>query len=232
MQLEDVARNYDRASRYYDLLTDVVFERILGLEKCRRRTIELLGDIEGATVLDVGCGTGRNLPYLVPRVGERGRVIGLDFSEGMLERARRRVRTKGWRNVSLIQGDAVELEGIAAPVDAVVSAWCYGIVYDLEAALHRAVDVLKPGGRLAIMDFDRARPESGPLRRLYPVYEKVLRWAGIDTAEDLDVERLRERWKRGHRVLRDRLSDVHEERYSSGAGIIVAGNAAGESAGA
>lgn len=223
MQLKDVARNYDRASRYYDRLTDIVFGCVLGLEQYRQRTIELLGDLDGATVLDVGCGTGRNFPHLVPRVGERGRVVGLDFSEGMLEQAGRRVASMGWKNVSLVQGDAVTLEGVPEPVDAVTSAWCYGIVYDLEAALNRALDVLRPGGRIAIMDFDRARPERGPLRRLYPVYSKLLQWAGIDTAEDLDDARLQARWTRGRGVLRARLSDLHEERYSSGAGIILSG---------
>lgn len=223
MQLEDVARNYDRASRYYDRLTDIVFGHILGLEKYRSRTIELLGDVDGATVLDVGCGTGRNFAHLVPRVGERGRVVGLDFAEGMLEQARWRVERMGWQNVSLVQGDAVTLEGVPEPFGAVTSAWCYGIVYDLEAALRRALDVLMPGGRIAIMDFDRARPERGPLRWLYPGYSRLLQWAGIDTAEDLDDARLQAKWRRGRDVLRSRLSDVHEERYLSGTGIILAG---------
>lgn len=223
MQLNEVTSNYDRASKYYDRVTDLVFGRLLGLESNRGRTLELLGDLEGATVLDVGCGTGRNFPYLVPRVGTRGRVVGLDFSEGMLGQARRRVERMGYSNVTLIQGDAVVLEGVPEPVDAVVSAWCYGIAYDLDAALNRALDVLRPGGRLAVMDFDRARPERGPLRPLYPVYSRMLRWAGIDTAEDLDDERLMGKWDRGRRILRARLSDLHEERYLSGTGIILAG---------
>jgi ubiquinone/menaquinone biosynthesis C-methylase UbiE len=223
MQLKDVERNYDRAARYYDWLTDIVFGRILGLERYRGRTIDLLGDLDGVTVLDVGCGTGRNFAHLVPRVGTHGHVVGLDFSEGMLERARRRVERMGWQNVTLVQGDAVTLEGAPKPCGAVTSAWCYGIVYDLDAALHRALDVLRPGGRIAIMDFERARPERGPLRALYPIYRKWLQWAGIDTAGDLDDARLQGRWSGGRDVLRARLSDLHEERYLSGAGMIIAG---------
>ena len=63
MRLSEVSVNYDRASKYYDRLTDVVFGRVLGLERFRRRTIDLLGDITGATVLDVGCGTGRKFSH-------------------------------------------------------------------------------------------------------------------------------------------------------------------------
>lgn len=51
-------------------------------------------------------------------------------------------------------------------VDALVSVWCYGIVYDFEAALRRAVEVVRPGGHLAVMDFAAARAEHGWARAL------------------------------------------------------------------
>lgn len=223
MRLEEVPLNYDRAARWYDRLTDIVFGRILGLEKYRERTIDLLGDLRGSTVLDVGCGTGRNFPLLVPRLGEHGRIIALDYSEGMLEQARRRVEARGWRNVELVRGDAAKLEGVPEPVDAVVSVWCYGIVYDLEAALSRAVDVLRPGGRIAIMDFQRSRPDRGPLRWLYPLYSLALQRAGIDSAEDLDDAKLQAKWERGRRLLRARVRNLREETYSQGTGIILVG---------
>jgi len=225
MQLEEVPRNYDWAAPWYDLATDLVFSRFLGTEKYREDTIDRLGDLEGACVLDIGCGTGRNFPLLVPRVGRRGRVIALDYSEGMLDRARARVDVHGWRNVELLRGDAAELDGIPEPVDAVVSIWCLGIVHDLEAALRRAVDVLRPGGRIAIMDFGRSRPDHGPLRWLYPLCRFVLERTGIDSAEDLDDSRLRARWERGRRILRMRLDDYREETYLQDTGLILSGTA-------
>lgn len=223
MRLDQVKQNYDRAAKYYDPLADVVFGRILGLEKYRQDVIERLGDLRGATVVDVGCGTGRNFPFLVPRVGEHGRVLGVDYSEGMLEQARGRVRRNGWPNVELLRADAATLEGVPEHVDALVGVWCYGIVYDLEKALNRAVDVLRPGGRIALMDFEKSRPDEGLLRWLYPIYSRALQFAGIDTAEDLDNAELQAKWKRGRQVLRTRLVDFREQTYLQDTGIIFSG---------
>lgn len=221
MQLNDVSQNYDGAARYYDRLTDIVFGRILGLEKYRSHAIDLLGDLDGATVLDVGCGTGRNFPLLVERVGERGRIIGIDYSEGMLEQARRRIQARGWPNIELVHGDAALLDDIPGPVDAVTAIWCLGIVYDLESALNRTVDLLRPGGSLAIVDFGKSRPDTGLLRWLFPLYSIVLRRTGIDSAEDLDNARLEANWARGKDVLKARLGSFNEEFYLNGAGLII-----------
>lgn len=223
MRLDAVSENYDRASKYYDPLTTVVFGWILRLEKYREQVVELLGDIEGQTVLVIGCGTGRTLPLLVSAVGESGRVIGVDYSEGMLDKASERVRDEGWSNVELRRDDASTLATIEEPVDAAVSIWCLGIVQEFDDALRRATEVVRPGGRLAIMDFAASRPEEGALHWLFPLYSRVLQWAGIDSAEDMDNERLKARWERGQAYLKDTLTDWHEEHYLGGPGIILAG---------
>jgi ubiquinone/menaquinone biosynthesis C-methylase UbiE len=141
----------------------------------------------------------------------------------MLAQARKRVAAQGWRNVEVMRGDAATLQGVPGKVDAVVSIWCLGIVHDLEGALHRALDVLRPGGRIAIMDFQHARPDRGPLRWLYPLYSVALQRAGIDSAEDLDDAKLHAKWEQGRRVLRARLRDVSEDTCLRGTGLIMAG---------
>lgn len=227
MKLDDVTQNYNRAARHYDRLADIVFGTLLGLEEYREWSVDQLGDVEGKTVLDVGCGTGRNLPLLVPRVGPRGRVVALDYSSGMLEQARRLVDEHGWSNVQLLQGDAAKLAGVPDPLDATISVWCLGIVHDLDAALRRMVEVLKAGGRLVIMDFAGARPERGPLRWLYPAYSALLRRTGIDSAEDLDDARLRARWRRGRELLDTLLENTRERRYLADTGFILSGTKRG-----
>ena len=224
MRLEDV-ESYDRAAKHYDTWTDFIFGRVLKLGQLREHTLDLLGDLDGKVVVDIGCGTGNNFPSLVRRVGVNGLILGVDYSKGMLAVAQARIERNGWSNVELRRDDAATLATIDGPVDAVVSVWTMGIVHDLDAALDRAVDVLQPGNRIAIMDFDRARPDHGWLRWLYPAYSRLLRWAGIDAREDLDDARLRAKWQRGRATLARRIGPISEERYLGGVGVILSGTA-------
>ena len=223
MKLETVSANYDRLAPYYDRVTDPVFHRLLGFGRYREGLIERLGDVSGATVLDIGCGTGNNWPHLVPRVGPAGRVIGVDYSRGMLERARQRIDAAGWSNVELVRDDAATLSEIDVQADATLSAWCLGIVHDLPAALARLVELTRPGGRVAILDFAQSRRDGGVRRLLDPLYRRLLTATGIDSPEDVDDEALRERWRAGRAVLAARLPDLVEERHFGGAGVLLHG---------
>lgn len=227
MRLEDAPGNYDRAAAHNDRPTDLVFGRLLRVERHRERAIDLLGDLSGARVLDIGCGTERRFPLLASRVGDDGTVVGLDYSPGMLDRARRRVDDPGWDRVGLVRGEAATPGGVRGPFDAVLAVRCLGIVHDLESAVNAAVDRLRPDGRIAIMDFQRTRADSGLLRRTFPVYRRLLQRAGIDSAEDLDDARFRSRWRRGREILGHRLEDITEERYLRETGMIVAGTKPG-----
>jgi demethylmenaquinone methyltransferase/2-methoxy-6-polyprenyl-1,4-benzoquinol methylase len=114
----------------------------------------------GDRVLDVGCGTG-DLSFACLGVGA-GSVLGLDFARPMLVRAREKASRRGERAVAFAVGDATRL-----PVaDESVDVWCSGFVVrnipDLDAALGAAWRVLRPGGRLGILEIPRM--ERGLLR--------------------------------------------------------------------
>ncbi|MCB9797212.1 MAG: methyltransferase domain-containing protein [Alphaproteobacteria bacterium] len=223
MKLADVTKNYDRLSGSYDLWSRWLVDPLTDLPALRERAVQSLGLTPGARVLDIGCGTGLNLPLLASRVGPGGRVVGLDYSPGMLEQARRRAAREGWTQVELVQGDAAELAGVGGPFDAALSTWALGIVDDLPGALRRAVEVLEPGGRLAVLDLHRVRPERGLLRWMDPLVRGALRLSGVDSREDLDPERLARRWAEGRASLREALEDVHEEINVSGSGFLLTG---------
>src|SRR5437899_2552397 len=73
--------------------------RVLFYEKARARAVSLLQLQEGQTVLDVACGTGRNIPLIRQQVGARGKVIGVDYTPAMLAMARAKARLRKWDNV-------------------------------------------------------------------------------------------------------------------------------------
>ncbi len=155
-----VQRTYARWGKHpavYAVAAKLVF---LGREQeLRRRTIESMNLEPGARVLEVGCGTGRDFPYVEEVIGARGRLVGLDYSREMLESARRFVAESTWRNITLQHGDAAVMDVGDEPFDGVFSVLAMSCVPDFRAAIARSRDVLRPGGVLAICD---AREFTGP----------------------------------------------------------------------
>jgi S-adenosylmethionine-diacylglycerol 3-amino-3-carboxypropyl transferase len=128
----------------------------------RRPAAAALGLKPDSRVLEVGCGTGLNFPYLLRHLdAERGRLVGLDFSADMLDRARRRVARRGWNNVELVCADASKME-LSEKFDAIFFAYSLTMIPDWRAALDRAQAHLRPGGTLVVLDFSRFR-RWGPL---------------------------------------------------------------------
>jgi demethylmenaquinone methyltransferase/2-methoxy-6-polyprenyl-1,4-benzoquinol methylase len=115
---------------------------------------------EGDRVLDACCGTG-DLAVAARKAGA-GDVVGLDFSERMLERARRKAPEVEW-----VQGDVLALPFGDAGFDAAVVGFGVRNVEDLEAALRELRRVLRPGGRLGILEITTPR---GPLKPFYKLW--------------------------------------------------------------
>lgn len=145
--LSQIAAQYDRLARHYRLIEPL----FLLFPSARRKAVAALELKPGDTVLELGAGTGRNLPYLVDAVGPEGAVIAVDASAGMLAEARRLVVRRGWSNVELIEGDAARLE-LDREVDAVLFSLSYSVLPEPEAALARAWERMRPSARLVVMD--------------------------------------------------------------------------------
>ncbi|MDQ6785177.1 MAG: methyltransferase domain-containing protein [Actinomycetota bacterium] len=150
---------YARGAAVYDLLS---FERTL-YRAPRRRGIDLLALDVGATVLDVGCGTGLSFPWLQAAVGESGRIVGVDTSAAMLAGAARRARLNGWPNVTLINARADRLvEGLRrsgidpSAVHGVLIAYALSVMARWERSW-RQIASLDPGTRVAVVDLSLAR---------------------------------------------------------------------------
>jgi ubiquinone/menaquinone biosynthesis C-methylase UbiE len=121
----------------------------------------------GQTVLDLCCGAGLNFPYIEEFIGPTGRLIGLDFSDRLVERARALAASSGWANVAVIEGDALELPDLVKePVDAVICSLAMCLIPDKPALLRAIRSVLRPNGRLAVFEL---RPFSGFARIFNPL---------------------------------------------------------------
>ena len=142
-----VAKRYDRLSGLIPLF-DYLFFQPPGF---RAKAVDRLELRLGQHVLEIGCGTGRNLPFLTRAVGPHGQVYGVDLSPGMLAKARELCARNDWRNVELIEGDAAQYRA-PVPLDGVLFGLSYNTMPHHLTVLREAWDQLRPGGRLVIMD--------------------------------------------------------------------------------
>lgn len=177
----------------------------------RHAALRRLGVEPGMRVLDLACGAGRTLPWLARAVGPEGQVVGVDYTRAMLERARLRVERGGYTNVRLIEADAADLVLPAASFDRVLCAHALSVIPRSRQALHAAVQALKPGGRIVVVDMKRF---AAPLPSLQPIYDQVLNPLYEQLAYQLAcAQPSREIVTEMRRVL----SDVHVEEQLGGA---------------
>jgi ubiquinone/menaquinone biosynthesis C-methylase UbiE len=109
----------------------------------------------GDAVLDLGCGTGEHTRELAAAVAPGGRAVGVDFSTNMIDEAIRRQRA-GAAPATFEQGDAQQLHFATGTFDACRTERMLCHVPDCEAALREMVRVVRPGGRVGVLDIDMA----------------------------------------------------------------------------
>ena len=140
---------YGFLSRFYDASLESLYR------EARAAAAAALRLAHGDAVLDVPCGTGQSLAALVDGAGPRGRVVGVDLSDGMLREARRRVEKQAWSNVELVAGDVGALDATRVPLDAFDRLHVFlgmSVFPDPAQAFEQLWSRLRPGGRCVIVD--------------------------------------------------------------------------------
>lgn len=164
---QKVAEVFHSVASKYDLMNDVMSFGIHRLWK--RFAIHLSGVRRGQHVLDIAGGTGDLAKVFSREVGETGHVVLSDINESMLNVGRDRLLDAGCTNVDFVLANAETLEPFADnSFDLLTISFGLRNVTDKDAALAAMYRVLKPGGRLLILEF--SKPVFEPLSKLYDLY--------------------------------------------------------------
>jgi len=164
----DLQAFYGRWAGLYDRIA-----RVPGVGAWREAAVRSLELEPGDTVVEMGCGTGANFPYLRERVGPAGTLVGIDLTAGMLAVAERRITANDWKNVHLVRGDAARppagppitasvgnrKTGTGADptsVDAVLASFVVGMFADPTPVVERWCSLVRPGGRICLLDAARS----------------------------------------------------------------------------
>lgn len=191
------AKLYERwalLDKYY-LIVDVAISRF------RKKAINRLDLAEGGTVADIGCGHGRSLKQLRDVVGPSGSVLGIDYSDGMVNRSQDRYKKDP--SVSVVRGDARSLPLQSGSLDAALSSYALSTIPRAKSAIESVYRALKAGGRLAVVDYNR--PQGIRYHLLKYLRKFSYNWQGIDIV----------------RLLRELFPEVNVSKHDFGSVVIV-----------
>jgi demethylmenaquinone methyltransferase/2-methoxy-6-polyprenyl-1,4-benzoquinol methylase len=163
---EQVNRMFDRVAARYDLLNSLMSA---GLHhRWRERAAERAELAPGGSALDVCCGTGDLTLELASRLAPGGSVVGCDFSEPMLDLAREKAEARNADGVRFEWADALSLPYDAGRFDAVTVGFGLRNFADRDRGLREMARVLRPGGRLVVLEF--TRPSRPPFSTFYSLW--------------------------------------------------------------
>ena len=211
---------FDRIAPVYDAMNRIM---TAGLDQRWRRETARAVVRPGDAVLDACCGTS-DLAVAAARAG--GRVTGLDFSERMLERARRKEPSIEW-----VEGDLLALPFSDGSFDAATVGFGVRNVEDLERALGELRRVLRPGGRVAILEITQPRGALAPFYRLWfdrivPLLGRVLPGGSAYTYLPASVRRFPGPEALAELVTASGFRDVRYRTFAAGIVALHTGEAA------
>jgi demethylmenaquinone methyltransferase/2-methoxy-6-polyprenyl-1,4-benzoquinol methylase len=201
---------FDRIAPVYDAMNRAM---TLGLDQRWRRATVSAVVVPGNKVLDACCGTG-DLALAAVRAG--GRVTGIDFSERMLDRARRKSTAVEW-----VLGDVTALPFADAGFDAATVGFGVRNLQDLERGLAELRRILRPGGRLGVLEITRPRGLLAPFYRLWfdglvPLLGKLLPGGSAYTYLPASVRRFPGPEKLAELLRAAGFSDVDYRLFAGG----------------
>jgi len=196
---------YDKFAKVYDFFSPKWY-----YHNARKYGIEQLQLKEGNIIVNLPCGTGQNFEYFQKYLNNTGLVIGVDLSEGMLEKAEEKIIKNDWKNIQIIKEDATKINAawLITQYDNTIRA--NAILCDLglsgfpdwKKVIDNLYELLAPQGRLVIMDWYLPTPT---------LRGKLIKWIGKG-----DVDRPI------YQYLQSKTNDFSVNTYFNRGGVFVA----------
>ena len=160
---DNIAFRYDFLNRFLSGGIDIIW---------RRKAINQLKDLQPKNVLDVATGTA-DVALMTYNMLKPAKITGIDISNGMLELGRKKIAKQNLQDtISLLQADSENLPFIDNTFDAITVAFGVRNFEHLEKGLAEMRRVLKPGGKLVVLEF--SKPKQTGFRKLYTIYMKTI----------------------------------------------------------
>jgi ubiquinone/menaquinone biosynthesis C-methylase UbiE len=212
---ERLIKIYSKKARHYDLTSRLYPVPCYPQRAQRLRAVQALGLRAGDSVIDIACGTGLNFSLIEEAIGPDGRIVGVDLTDAMLARARDRIATKGWSNISLVQADAVDFD-FPAEVDAILSTYALSQVPECAEVIAHGAAALSDGGRWVVLDLKVPDNTPGWLAQLGTGI--VRRFASIDEWM------MRRPWETVRAAMQEELADPSWTELFFGTAFLAAGS--------
>ena len=179
---ERVHEIFNNISTDYDKMNAIISFKQHDL--WRDKTMKKMGNLSGMTILDLCCGTGDWTFDLSKAVGQKGKVVGLDFSENMLKVAQTKLDKKDNSNIEFIQGNAMAIPFEKEMFDAVTIGYGLRNTPDYLTVLREIFRVLKPGGKVVCIE--TSHPTLPIYKQAFELYfKKVMPFLGKVFAKSL-----------------------------------------------
>lgn len=212
---ERLIETYRKKARHYDVTSRLYPAPGYPQRAQRLRVVQSLGLCPGDTVVDIACGTGLNFRMVEEAIGPSGRIVGVDLTDAMLDRARERVDANRWGNVSLVQADAAAFD-FPAEVDAILSTYALTQVPESGKVIAHGAAALSAGGRWVVLDLKIPDKTPGWLSRFGV--------AVVPTSASLDEWVARRPWETIRAAMQESLADPSWTELCFGTAFLAAGH--------
>jgi ubiquinone/menaquinone biosynthesis C-methylase UbiE len=212
---EHLIETYRKKAKHYDVTCRLYPAPGYPQQAQRLRAVRALGLRAGDSVIDIACGTGLNFPLLEKVIGPGGRIVGVDLTDAMLARARDRIVTNGWRNISLVQADAADFD-FPAEVNAIVSTYALSQVPECAEVVAHGAAALCGGGRWVVLDLK--------VPGNTPAWLATLGTAMVRHFASIDEWIMRRPWEAIHAAMQEELTELSWTELFFGTAFLAAGS--------